>query len=177
MKPALTIAFAAAIALPLFAAEPQKTTGTGQTAAAKPADVSADTAPSPTDSPLVAAMKRSKRRGRKPANVITNETLKSAKGGHVSTSTVAAQHAVEIPVPELTPAEIEAQKAQAEKDLAEKKARQEATEARIKKDAEEKKLRAARATEAAEANGYEGSYDDAEDVAGPETDTPPPPQR
>jgi len=172
MKPALTIAFAAAIALPLFG-DPQKSTGSDQTTA-KPAAAATDTAPSAADSPLVAAMKRAHRRGRKATNVITNDTLKSAKGGHVSTTTV--QRAVELPPAELTPAEVEAKKAQAEKDLAEKKERQEATEARIKKDAEEKKLRAARAAEAAESNGYEGSFDDAEDLAGPETDTPPPPR-
>jgi hypothetical protein len=172
---ALTLALAATLALPLFADEPPKTAATAAAAqpAATTADAAAPAAPAQEDSPLVQAMKRANRRGRKPAIVITNETLKSSKGGHMSTST-SAQPPINVPPPEATPAEVEAQKVEAEKELEAKRVRQLATEAKLKKDAEDKKLRAARAAESAESEGFEGSYDDAEDLAGPDPDAPPP---
>ena len=173
---ALILALAASLALPLFADEPKKSEETK--AAAQPAPEAAQPATAPAvpaqeDSPLVQAMKRANRRGRKPSIVITNETLKSSKGGHMSSST-SAQPPLNVPPPEVTPAEVEAKKVEAAKELEAKRIRQEATEAKLKKDAEEKKLRAARAAESAESEGFEGSYDDAEDLAGPDPDAPPP---
>ena len=84
MKRVLTLTIALA-ALPLLAEEKTKTTG-----AQKPADTTTAapaTAPAPQDSPLVAAAKRMNRLGKKPTNVITNETLtKSGGTAHVTTS-------------------------------------------------------------------------------------------
>lgn len=88
MKRALTM-LAAAIALPLLAEEPAKTT------AAKPADAkpkaaatsAAAPAPQQPESPLVAAARRANRLGKKPANVITNDNLvKAGTTGHVTTT-------------------------------------------------------------------------------------------
>jgi len=169
-------AVTAALTLPLFGDEPRKDTekaAATQAAAAPAQPAAAPAAPAQEDSPLVQAMKRANRRGRKPSMVITNETLKSSKGGHMSSST-SAQPPINVPPPEATPADVEAKKAAAEKELAAKLARQAANEAKLKKDAEEKQLRAARAAESGESDVYDGSYDDAEDVAGPDPAPPPP---
>lgn len=78
MKRALTFMLTAALAFPLFAEEPKKTTATQPAATAQ--------APAATtDSPLVQAAKRSKRRSSLKSIVITNESVKSSKG-RVTTS-------------------------------------------------------------------------------------------
>ena len=88
MKRALTM-LAAAIALPLLAEEPAKTTA-AKTADAKPKAAATSTAapaPQQPESPLVAAARRANRLGKKPANVITNDNLvKAGSSGHVTTT-------------------------------------------------------------------------------------------
>lgn len=78
MKSMLTVAIAAALALPLFAGE-------------KTPEVTISQPPPPSaDSPLVAAAKRAQRLGKKPAFVITNATLvTSGSHAHVTTSATA----------------------------------------------------------------------------------------
>lgn len=86
MKRIVTIATAALLSLPLFGAEKEK----------------AKTAPEPAkpvaDSPLVAAAKRSNR-GAKKTIVITNDDLKTATGGHITTTTRSFNVYVPDPVP------------------------------------------------------------------------------
>lgn len=83
MKRALTI-LAAAVALPLLAEEPAKKPAETRP---QPAVLSPAPAPQQAESPLVAAARRANRLGKKPANVITNDTLvKSGTAGHVTTT-------------------------------------------------------------------------------------------
>ena len=82
MKRALTT-LAAAIAVTALAEEPAKTTTT-QKPAAQPKTISAP-APQQLESPLVAAARRANRLGKKPTNVITNDTLVRS-GVHVTTT-------------------------------------------------------------------------------------------
>jgi hypothetical protein len=137
MKRTLTT-IAAVIALPLFAEEQAKTAAAAQPAKPQPAAATVVTAPAPVrvESPLVAAARRTNRLGKKPANVITNETLVKAGTGSGRVTTTAAQEPIKLPEPS-TPrggaAEIEARrrleehrkaaavKAQKEKEEAERK--------------------------------------------------------
>lgn len=106
MKRALTI-LAAVIAIPLLAEEPAKTTTTADTAAKPyqpaPTVISAPVPAQAPDSPLVAAARRSNRAGKKPKNVITNETLLRGDGApRVITTT--NQPALKVPdAPKPTP--------------------------------------------------------------------------
>lgn len=150
MKRLVILSLAAVLALPLVADEPKKT----ETAApAQPAQA-ADDVVSPSDSPLVAASKRAKRRNRKPSsNVITNETLKSSKGHVTTTST---QRSVNVPVPKLTPQE---ELLQEQKDLAAHQAKVRTIgEAEKKKEEEAKQRKLAAAATSAE----EGMFEDLE---------------
>lgn len=80
-------ALATILALGLFAvaAAGDETPASSQSA---PAAAAAPAAPPvQTDSPLVAAAKRANRKGRRPANVITNETLnRTGAGAHITTT-------------------------------------------------------------------------------------------
>ena len=148
MKRAILVV-TALLALPLSAEE--KTT-----AAAAPAKPAA--APQQQDSPLVAAAKRAKRLGRKPSNVITNETLKqSGAGAHITTT--ATQRGFQPP-PALEPVrptpemEAAARRIAHEKELAE--------QARLrKKEAEARERGLARASEGAEDEYYSEGEDPA----------------
>ncbi len=73
MNRVLAFVTAAVIATPLLAAT-------------NPKPISAPETPTVSDSPLVAAAKKAGRLGKKPANVITNESL-AKSGGHVTTTT------------------------------------------------------------------------------------------
>jgi hypothetical protein len=73
MNRTLTFAAILVVAAPLFAADP------------KPVSNPTQQVPQ-GDSPLVAAAKRAHRLGKKPTNVITNETLVTT-GGHFTTTT------------------------------------------------------------------------------------------
>jgi len=143
MNRALTSAMALALlALPLAAAdEPKKTTETTTAAAAAQ--------PAQEDSPLVAAAKRSKRLGRKPASkiMITNDTLKqSGSGGHVTTAEQQPAIKMPAPAPELPPT---AEMAAAKKKAEEQKAAARAAAAKQNTEAERQK-RIAAAAEAVE---------------------------
>lgn len=88
-----------ALALPLAAQD--------SSTAAKPAAPPRETAVQQADSPLVAAAKRANRKGKKPAKVITNETLRqTGSGGHVTTT--ANQAPLNLPPPPHPTPEMEA---------------------------------------------------------------------
>jgi hypothetical protein len=128
------------------------------------------------DSPLVAAAKRMNRKGKKPANVITNDMVRqsgTSSATHVTTTTT--QGTLNLP-PRLppTPATPE-MNAIALRDAEKKKATDAA--AAQKASAQQASQKRARAAEAAE-NGYEdpppgaAGVDDAEELVGA---APPPP--
>jgi hypothetical protein len=150
MKHALTIAAALALTLGALADEQSGT------AAAPASTPSTATASAPGDSPLVAAAKRANRKGRKPAHVITNDTLnKTGAGAHVTTAArqrpFVMPKAYEPPIP--TPEMAAAQARELQKSRA---AEQEA--AARKKAAEGQPLSEAEAAAMAE----EGVYEDLE---------------
>lgn len=120
----------------------------------KPATTTTAAPPSAqADSPLVAAAKRANRKGRKPANVITNETLnKSGAGAHITTTQTQQPFVAPKPVPALrpTPEMIHAENVRQEQKrlAAEAETRKKADAARAKTSA------------AAAAASEEGLYDD-----------------
>lgn len=96
MKRLLTLAAAILLAAPLAAADGDQTAKKkSEEEAAKKAAAAKQAAPAPAqeDSPLVAAAKRSKRLGKNPTNVITNETVGSNKSGgaHITTTETQAE--------------------------------------------------------------------------------------
>lgn len=105
MKRFVTAAAAVLLALPLLAAE-QKTWDTSQAA--------------PKDSPLVAAAKAANRLGKKPAFVITNETLKTMTNAHFTTTDNA--RSIEVPKPVPTPDMVAHERAQQARATAETQA-------------------------------------------------------
>lgn len=125
----------------------------GLTGAASAADT--EQKPVQQDSPMVAAAKRANRKGRKPANVITNATLaKSGSGAHITTTT--AQQPFVAPKPYVPPVPTPEMAGQQARDAAKRRDAEEA--AKQKKAAEAQKHAAAAAAAASE----EGLYDDAE---------------
>lgn len=149
-----------ALALPLAAQE---------SAASQPAATATVSAAAPqADSPLVAAAKRMKRKGKKPTNVITNESLRQS-GGSAHVTTTVNQGTLNmpkaVPPPRPTPEMEAAWAAEAQRKDLEKAA------VAKKKAHEEAMLERARTAAAAE-DGAEGR-DDAEEIVG---GTPPPPQ-
>ena len=134
----LTIAL---FALPLFADEPAKkdtpqATAVTTTAAAQPASA---------DSPLVAASKKSNRKGKTPKNVITNETLKKSTSAHITTTTV------QRPLPTAKPGAQTEEQLRTEKAVVDQLNAERAAQTALKKDeAEKKKQRLAAAAAAAE---------------------------
>lgn len=149
MKNRLVTVTMALVALPLLADEAKKSEP-------KPAPAPAAQV---QDSPLVAAAKRSKRLGKAPKNVITNETLKtSGKNAHVTTAEV------ETPVympPEPKPSKENAarENQRLEREAAARvKAQQEAD---AKKAAEARERRVATAAAAAESGYYNEGLDPA----------------
>jgi hypothetical protein len=121
------------------------------------------------DSPLVAAAKRANRLGKKPANVITNATLKtSGTNAHVTTTDKQAIFQMPVPLepPRGTP-EMEARKAQQEQRA--KAAEQAEKDRKVKQEREQKTQNQAAAAE----EGYDGAQDDASEFTGA---NPPPPQ-
>lgn len=150
MRRTLTL-LAAAVALPLLAGEPAKTT---EQKKQQPVNLSAPAAGQQQDSPLVAAARRSNRLGRKPANVITNKDLKKASDARITTTE--NQGTLNLPSPiGPTPEMVQAAKLQQEREqrAAEEKRRREAEERR--------KARTADAAERAEEGLYgDGDADD-----------------
>jgi hypothetical protein len=128
MKTVLTLTTVALFALPLLAGEPQKTAD-GKTAAA-PATVTAPA--STTDSPLVAAAKRSKAARKKPVGqVITDATL-SKVGGKAHVTTSATNRPIVVLPPAPPSAEVVANQARiAEKAKQQKAAEDAAKRARV----------------------------------------------
>ena len=107
------------------------------------------------DSPMVAAAKRANRKGRKPTNVITNETL-SKSGANAHVTTTATQKPFVPPKPYVAPRPTPEMIAQQARD-AEK--RRTAADIAAQAKAEEQRKQAA---EAAAAASEEGVYDDEE---------------
>jgi hypothetical protein len=168
MKHALTIA--AAVMLPLLAIADEPAS------AAPPAAATTTTAAPAQDSPMVAAAKRAKRKGRKPANVITNETLsKSGAGAHVTTTAVqrpfASPKSYDPPAP--TPEMIANRARESEKRRA---AAEAAAQAKAAAEATQK------AAAVAEGMDEDGLFEEGEAVpeqtgTAPQTTTQKPPQR
>jgi hypothetical protein len=148
MKKVLTISTAALFALSVFADDAKKTTTTNTKKATAPAVTGTvlDAQPSQVtsaDSPLVAAAKRSSRKGKKPTNVITNETVKKPSKAHVTTS-----HNV-VPLPVLPPAsgptEDQLRKEKADREYAANAAKLAAEKKQKEKEARERRMAAAAA--------------------------------
>ena len=158
MKRVVTFLMPLAIALPLLAGEAKKSSSEQTTTAAAETSPTATAAPAQEpvqqDSIYVQAAKRANRLGKKPTNVITNETLKHSKG-HVTTTSTQA----EIKMPALYVPESQ---------IAAKKAAMQAAEAeRVKRIADEKAKKKAetrqRIIATAAAAAEEGYYDEEED--------------
>lgn len=146
----LTIPLTLFMALPLFADEPKTQPSSEKAPTTKTAP-----AASTTDSPMVQAMKRANRQGKKPARVITNETLRTSKG-HVTTTT--AQQPVDVPEPQLSPNELAEQNmVRAREQEAKLK---ELGAAKEKEAAEKRERRLAASAERAEEGLYEELDDD-----------------
>ncbi len=163
---ALTIALVLA-ALPVAAEEKKKSADPA--APATTAAAAAPAAQQQPDSPLVAAAKRANRLGKKPAKVITNESLKtSGQNAHITTTATQAPLVMPKPLdpPRPTP-EMEAARAQ---QAQKQKQAEEAEKQRKAKEAQERK---AQADAAAREDGYDGMQDDASELPGT---NPPPPQ-
>lgn len=158
----LTMLAVALLALPVLAEEPEKkpaasTQTTAATTTAAPAPAAKPVATPPAEeSPLVAAARRTGRLGKKPTNVITNETLSKASTSSARITTTLNQPAINVqnmppvsPTPEMTAAEQARQR----------RAKELADEEKKKKADAKKEERTAAAAHRAE----EGMYDEAED--------------
>lgn len=151
MKRSSIVALAFA-ALPLLAEEPAKKTET----AAKPAQASEPAAQ--TDSPLVAAARRTNRLGKKkPANVITNSTLTKAGSANAHVTTTESQAPLILPPPLAEPAPTPEMVAKAKSD--ERRKKEAAAAEQKKKDTAAWEEKMKKAAERAE----EGMYDSEED--------------
>lgn len=145
MKMLLLLPLAVLVSMPLHADEPK---------AQETASAAAE--PAPADSPLVSAAKRANRLGKKkPANVITNESVKRSKG-HITTTTV--QHSVDVPKPQMAPSEAAAlKKRQADREAARVRL---TAEAKAREQEEAALAKRARAAAIAEEGYYENPDDD-----------------
>lgn len=176
MTRALTIILV--LALPVLAeekkAEQPATTTTAATTTADAAGAAktqpAAAQPAQPDSPLVAAAKRTNRLGKKkPTNVITNETLKSA-GANAHVTTTQTQAIFQMPQP-LEPPRDTPEMAAAKAQQAQRK--QAAEQAETDRKAKDEQAKKQEAEAAAREEGYDGSQDDASEFTGA---NPPPPQ-
>lgn len=147
MKRTLATTLTLVLALPLLAEEAKKSE---EKPAVQPA--------AQADSPLVAAAKRSKRLGKKPASkVITNETVKtSGTNAHVTTTAnqTSLDAVLKQPPPAPTPEMVAAKKAEEQRKAA-------AAEEAKKREAERKRAQKVRAA----AEGVEEEYPDDVDPA------------
>lgn len=145
MKRVLPIVVALVVsgAVPAWGAEEKRATGTAAAPAAQ------------TDSPLVAAAKRTKRKGKKASNVITNETLRQS-GANARVTTTAVQRPFVVPKAYEPPAPTPEMVAAREREQ-QKRAAATAQAARTETE-EARRVAAAAAAAAAE----EGFYDDGE---------------
>jgi hypothetical protein len=177
----VALAIPLAVAMPLLAGEKAKSAEKQQ---AKPAQTAATTTAAPAatstavpDSPLVAAARRANRLGKKPTNVITNETLTKSSGtAHVTTAASPLKPIVLPPPasqPNPTPEMIAAAK------TAEERKKAEAIAAQKQKAEEERRKRVHDGARMAEGSIEERYEADAESYQGPEVTevhAPPPPQ-
>jgi len=153
MKPIAISTCLALAALSLFAADPQATKDALPSTHIEK-QLSAQRVAGIGDSPLVRAAKASGRLGKKPAQVITNETL-VREGGHFTTTTPAAQ----TPLPtNRRPSEPSWDQMAADARKSRADAAVNAEQAR--KLEQQKRLSAARAAAAAEGDTPEGLYND-----------------
>lgn len=155
MKRALTIAAALMVPLLTLAGEPTSTP-------ASP-DTTATAAPAQQDSPMVAAAKRAKRKGKKPTNVITNETLSKSGTSDAHVSTTATQRPITMPKPAAPVAPTREMVAIRERDAAKRRVETEA--AQQAKAAREAQIRAAAAAAIGQAIDEEGLFAESEGMA------------
>jgi hypothetical protein len=156
MKPIAISSYLAFAALSLYAADPQasKESSTPQPATHTQAPLSTQTS-GIGDSPLVRAAKSANRFGKKPSQVITNESLVH-DGGHFTTTSAEAQ--APLPAgskstePSLDQMSAKIRRARAEASV---------TAEQAKKLEEQKKITAARAAAREEGDVPEGLYNDA----------------
>lgn len=169
MKRALTIVLV--LALPLMAeekkAEEKKAANTTATTATT--STAAEAQAAQPDSPLVAAAKRANRLGKKPAYVITNETLRTS-GGNAHVTTTTNQPTIQMPKPLEPPRPTPEMVAADAKAKERKKLAEQAEKERL---ARQEQARKAEQEAAAREEGYDGMQDDASEFVGSE---PPPPQ-
>jgi hypothetical protein len=90
MKTVLTLSVAL-LALPLLGAEPEKTAAKPATTAAAPAP------PVQTDSPLVAAAKRSKQARKKPGKIVITDATLNKDGSNVHVTTTETMKPINLP--------------------------------------------------------------------------------
>ncbi len=124
------------------------------------------------DSPLVAAAKRMNRKGKKPALVITNASLRqsgAASGAHVTTT--ASQSTLKVPAPLPPPRPTPEMEAAAARVVREKQLAEQAARKKIEADAAQRKTDRDAAT--AEDIYYGGDREDADESG---EMAPPPPQ-
>lgn len=159
MKLALTIVLA--VSLPLGGALPL--------AAEEPATPATTTTAAQQDSPLVAAAKRSKRLGKKPTYVITNETLKTT-GANAHVTTTTNQNAIQMPRPLDPPRPTPEMAVARAQDVRNKQIAEQAEKDRKAKEEQQRKLQE---DAAAYEDGYDGMRDDGAEFVG---NNPPPPQ-
>ncbi|MGA8809717.1 MAG: hypothetical protein WB973_17745 [Thermoanaerobaculia bacterium] len=157
MKPIAITSCLALAAVSLFAAAPQATDTAPQHAETVLSSTRATVA---GDSPLVRAAKATNRLNKRPAMVITNETLIHA-GGHFTTTTASAQTA--LPAPPATTAPTMEQMAAEQRNA---RAESAAKAARTAKLQEQKKAAAARAAARSE-EAAESLYTDPPALEGP----------
>jgi len=151
MKPIVISSCLALAALSLFA---QSSTGTVSPVLTRQTLLSSPQSIGIGDSPLVRAAKASNRLGKKPSQVITNDTL-IRQGGHFTTTTPEAQLALPSVKPPggPTPEQLAA-------DAKKKKTETAAAAEKHKKDAEAKRNAAALRAAAAEGDTPEAIYDE-----------------
>jgi hypothetical protein len=153
MKPIVLSSYLALAALSLYAADPQTPKDSPTPPPTHVQTLFSAQAVGVVDSPLVRAAKATNRLGKKPTQVITNETL-VREGGHFTTTTPAAQAqlpSAKPPGPSLEQMSAEARRARVEAAAAAELAR---------KNEEKKKIDASRAAAQAEGDTPEGLYTD-----------------
>lgn len=144
----LLIATALFATLPLVAEETAQKPAEPKPKPAEGQQISATT-PATTESPLAAAVRKSKKRTGKKRIVITDAMVKNSKGGHITTTTIQPQFNPDPPKPSKEGEMIEAQAK--EKAARAEKVAEEAKKAEAEKKKLERRARAAEMEEGAEA--------------------------
>ena len=162
MKPIAISSYLVFAALSLYAAEPQATKENPAPLASHTPTLLSAPATGIGDSPLVRAAKATaaSRLGKKPAQVITNETL-VREGGHFTTTTAAAQALLPAGTRESTDRTFDQMAA----DVRRARADAAAAAEQYRKTAEQKRIADGRAAARAEGDSPEGLYADPPTVA------------